>query len=63
MSANKRWRRHKMCDVHFGHGFLLATGDDQAATEREPDVTLRFIVPHRRLPGLASKTFGGLSER
>ena len=21
MSANKRWRRHKMWDVHFGHGF------------------------------------------
>ncbi len=34
MSANKRWRRHKMCDVHFGTGFLLATGDDQAATDR-----------------------------
>ena len=22
MSANKRWRRHKMCDVHFGRGFF-----------------------------------------
>ena len=34
---------------------LLATGD-QAATEREPDMTLRFIIPHRGRVGRSGVT-------